>query len=282
MNEFGGKRLETNGPYLINNDQRQILPLFRECSFTCCIFHGLSNIGIDALASSSSAILHLPPINYASKPNHRATRLINNESRNSGEERSMESIFRNRDHEQQIRELSRVDSRRSEFSKREHIDEFFHRRIGIPLRDFVLKLFKNIARNRNSCGTCKFVCSKINFPLVDPPSPPLINIFDDGSSHFPRDEFSKLTVWQKLWNRVWHDPRMIQTNQQRVIQLIDVILQLCFSKSSTRGGKKNNIVFDYESRILFFFFTFQWTDKLTEIFFLRKYVYIYTYVIVTY
>lgn len=90
MNEFGGKRLETNGPYLINNDQRQILPLFRGCSFTCCIFHGLSNIGIDALASSSSAILHLPPINYASKPNHRATRLINNESRNSGEERSME------------------------------------------------------------------------------------------------------------------------------------------------------------------------------------------------
>ena len=126
MNEFGGKRLETNGPYLINNDQRQILPLFRGCSFTCCIFHGLSNIGIDALASSSSAILHLPPINYASKPNHRATRLINNESRNSGEERSMESIFRNRDHEQQIRELSRVDSRRSEFSKWEHIDEFFH------------------------------------------------------------------------------------------------------------------------------------------------------------
>lgn len=116
------------------------------------------------------------------------------------------SIFRNRDDEQQIRELSRVDSRRSEFSKREHIDEFFHRRIGIPLRDFVLKLFKNIARNRNSCGTCKFVCSKINFPLVDPPSPPLINIFDDGSSHFPRDEFSKLTVWQKLWNRVSHDP----------------------------------------------------------------------------
>lgn len=126
MNEFGGKRLETNGPYLINNDQRQILPLFRGCSFTCCIFHGLSNIGIDALASSSSAILHLPPINYASKPNHRATRLINNESRNSGEERSMESIFRNRDDEQQIRELSRVDSRRSEFSKWEHIDEFFH------------------------------------------------------------------------------------------------------------------------------------------------------------
>lgn len=64
-----------------------------------------------------------------------------------------------------------------------------------------------------------------------------------------------------------------------MIQLIDVILQLCFSKSSTRGGKKNNIVFDYESRILFFFFTFQWTDKLTEIFFLiagNMYIYTHT------
>lgn len=71
-----------------------------------------------------------------------------------------------------------------------------------------------------------------------------------------------------LAKTVWHDPTHDSTSQQRMIQLIDVILQLCFSKSSTRGGKKNNIVFDYESRILFFFFTFQWTDKLTEIFFL--------------
>lgn len=68
------RRLESNEPYLTNDNQRQIpgkqrsiLPPFRGCSFTCCIFHGLSNIGIDTLGSSSSAILHLPSINYASR-----------------------------------------------------------------------------------------------------------------------------------------------------------------------------------------------------------------------
>lgn len=163
MNEFGGKRLETNGPYLINNDQRQILPLFRGCSFTCCIFHGLSNIGIDALASSSSAILHLPPINYASKPNHRATRLINNESRNSGEERSMEiDLSQSRWRTTNSRVISSWLAKIRILEMRTHWWIFSRncRRIGIPLRDFVLKLFKNIARNRNSCGTCKFVCAR--------------------------------------------------------------------------------------------------------------------------
>lgn len=212
MNEFGGKRLETNGPYLINNDQRQILPLFRGCSFTCCIFHGLSNIGIDALASSSSAILHLPPINYASKPNHRATRLINNESRNSGEERSMEiDLSQSRWRTTNSRVISSWLAKIRILEMRTHwwIFSRNYRRIGIPLRDFVLKLFKNIARNRNSCGTCKFVCSRINLPPVDPPSPPLISILWWWiiTSHFPRDEFSKLTVWQKLCDTI---PRMIQ------------------------------------------------------------------------